>query len=69
MKQSIGQVFQRGRRAVARLLSPSRGEGLEPAADAKDWAHASAAGEEDPGASVDLLDDPPPPRAVKRDAS
>ncbi|NIM41132.1 MAG: hypothetical protein GTN84_08505 [Hydrogenophaga sp.] len=68
MKQSIGGIFQRGRRAVARLLSPSRGEGLAPEADAKDWAHASAAGEEDPGASVDLLDDRPPPRAVRREA-
>ncbi len=50
-------AWQRALRRLASLLArPSRAAPREGA----DWAARSAVGEEDPGASVDLLDTRPP---------
>lgn len=71
MKHALGGLWRRGLQAMTQLLAPFHTQRAIARDDALDWAHASAAGEEDPGASVDLLDvrlpptvkgDGPPPR-------
>lgn len=53
---------------LADWLAPAHRSDTPPPSDASDWAHASAVGEEDPGASVDLLDTRPSrPDAVRAD--
>ncbi|HSX95196.1 MAG TPA: hypothetical protein VLG41_19890 [Hydrogenophaga sp.] len=71
MKPSAPPLWQRTLRKMTGLLArPRRGAGAPAAAprDESDWAARSAVGEEDPGASVDLLDTlPPVPGGVKGD--
>lgn len=61
-------LWQRALRQMAGLLArPGRGSAarVAPPGDA-DWAARSAVGEEDPGASVDLLDTRlPSPEAIR----
>ncbi|ODT31438.1 MAG: hypothetical protein ABS53_10650 [Hydrogenophaga sp. SCN 70-13] len=61
-------LWQRALRQMAGLLArPGRDTAARaaPLGDA-DWAARSAVGEEDPGASVDLLDTrPPSPEAIR----
>jgi hypothetical protein len=66
MKHVIAGIWGRRLRAMSDWLAPSRAQRAVPQDEATNWAHASAAGEEDPGASVDLLDVRLPPR-VKGD--
>lgn len=71
MKPLAQPLWQRTLRKMAGLWAKPRRGAATPAAaprDDADWAARSAVGEEDPGASVDLLDTrPPPPDAVKGD--
>lgn len=57
MKHSF---FDLWRQRLTGWLVPSHRPGTPPPGEASDWAHTSAVGEEDPGASVDLLDTRPP---------
>lgn len=57
MKHTILGAWRR----LAAWLAPRRSAGASGPAEATDWAHASALGEEDPGAAVEALDSRPPP--------
>ncbi len=56
MKQTIERIWRLGRGWVSAWRTPEGRASAAPASEVDDWAHASAAGEEDPGASVELLD-------------
>jgi hypothetical protein len=61
MKPLAPPLWQRVLRKMTGLLAlPRRGSAAAAPRDDTDWAARSAVGEEDPGASVDLLDTRPP---------
>lgn len=60
MRSSPHLLWQRVLRRMARLAGESRRPTSPPKPQDTDWAARSAVGEEDPGASVDLLDTRPP---------